>query len=104
MDIRRRQVLKTLGAPSCLAMPGRTQPARAASPAEALRGGDYCAAGTASRPLVLPTGDGRFARLAPEGDPLTMRASTIANAAGPWTQGFAVEYRGTRLANPTLVS
>ena len=103
MDIRRRQVLKTLGALSCLAMPGRTQPARAASPAEALRGGDYCAAGTASRPLVLPTGDGRFARLAPDGAPLTMRASRIANTAGPWTQGFAVEHRGTRFVNPTLV-
>ena len=103
MDIRRRQVLKTLGALTCLAMPGRTQPARAASPAEALRGGDYCTAGTASRPLVLPTGDGRFARLAPDGAPLTMRASTIANTAGPWTQGFAVEHRGTRFVNPTLV-
>lgn len=85
-------------------MPGRTQPARAASPAEALRGGDYCAAGTASRPLVLPAADGRFARLAPEGAPLTMRASTIiANAADPWTQGFAVEHRGSRFINPTLV-
>src|ERR1700676_3901342 len=103
MDIRRRQVLETLGALRCLAMPGRTQPARAASPAEALRGGDYCAAGTASRPLVLPTGDGRFARLAPDGAPLTMRASTIANTASPWTQGFAIEHRGTRFVNPTLV-
>ena len=32
-----------------------------------------------------------------------MRASTIANTAGPWTQGFAVEHRGTRFVNPTLV-
>src|ERR1700687_4499823 len=103
MDIRRRQVLKTLGALTCLATPGRTQPARAASPAEALVGGDYCAAGIPSRPLVLPTGDGRFARLAPDGAPLTMRASTIAGTAGPWTQGFAVEHRGTRFVNPTLV-
>jgi len=103
MNIRRRQVLKTLGALTCLAMPGRTQPARAASPAEALVGGDYCAAGIPSRPLVLPTGDGRFARLAPDGAPLTMRASTIAGTAGPWTQGFAVEHRGTRFVNPTLV-
>src|SRR6202521_2269059 len=103
MDIRRRQILKTLGALTCLATPGRTQPARAASPAEALVGSDYCAAGIPSRPLGLPTGDGRFARLAPDGAPLTMRASTIASTAGPWTQGFAVEHRGTRFVNPTLV-
>ena len=32
-----------------------------------------------------------------------MRASTITSTAGPWTQGFAVEHRGTRFVNPTLV-
>jgi suppressor of ftsI/bilirubin oxidase len=102
MNMRRRDVLKALGALSCLAMPGRTQTAHAASPAEALLAGDYCAAST-SRPLVMPTIDSRFARLAPDGAPLTMRASTIASAVGGWTQGFTIEHRGTRFVNPTLV-
>jgi suppressor of ftsI/bilirubin oxidase len=103
MNMRRRDLLKALGALSCLAVPGRTQPVRAASPAAARVAADYCAANTGSRPLFVPAGDGWFGRLAPDGAPLTMRASTIASSAGPWTQGFAVEHRGARFINPTLV-
>jgi FtsP/CotA-like multicopper oxidase with cupredoxin domain len=79
------------------------RPVQAISPAAARAGGDYCAANTASRPLFVPAGGDWFGRLAPDGAPLTMRASTITSTAGPWTQGFAVEHRGTRFVNPTLV-
>jgi len=103
MGMRRRDLLKALGALGCAAMPGRWLPALAASPAAARAADDYCAANTGSRPLFVPAGDGLFGRLAPDGAPLTVRASPIAGTAGPWTQGFAVEHRGARFVNPTLV-
>ena len=103
MGMRRRDLLKALGALGCAAMPGRWLPALAASPAAARAADDYCAANTGSRPLFVPAGDGLFGRLAPDGAPLTVRASPIAGTAGPWTQGFAVEHRGARFVNPTFV-
>jgi blue copper oxidase len=103
MSMRRRELLKALGALGCAALPGRTLSVRAASPAAARAAADYCAANAGSRPLFVPAGDGWFGRLTPDGTPLTMRALTIASTAGPWTQGFTVEHRGARFVNPTLV-
>lgn len=103
MSMRRRDLLKALGALGCAALPGRTLPVRAASPAAAGVVGDYCVANAASGALFLPASAGWFGRLAPDGAPLTMRALTIAGAAGTWTQGFTVEHRGRRFVNPTLI-
>jgi len=103
MSMRRRNLLKALGVLGCASMPGRWLPALAASPAADRAADDYCAANTGSRPLFVPAGDGWFGRLAPDGAPLTLRASPIAGAAGPWKQGFAVEHRGARFVNPTLM-
>src|ERR1700676_2478189 len=102
MSMRRRDVLRALGAVGGAAIPG-CMPAVRAALAAGGAAGDYCAANTGSRPLFVPAGDGQFGRLAPDGDPLTMRASAIAGSAGPLTQGYAVEHRGTRFVNPTLV-
>src|ERR1022692_1345632 len=102
-NMRRRDLLKALCALGCAAIPGRTLPVRAASPGETPAGGDYCSSIAGSRPLFVPSGDGWFGRLAPDGAALTMRASAIPGAAGPWTQGYAVEHRGARFVNPTLV-
>jgi blue copper oxidase len=102
-SMRRRDLLKALGALSCAAIPGRTLPVRAAAPGETRAAGDYCSSIAGSRPLLVPSGDGWFGRLAPDGAALTMRASAIPGAAGPWTQGYAVEHRGARFVNPTLV-
>jgi suppressor of ftsI/bilirubin oxidase len=101
--MRRRDLLKALGAMGCLAVPCPAARVHAAAPAAALVAGDYCSSRTGSRPLFVPTADGRFGRLAPEGAPLTMRASALAGAADPWTQGFMIEHRGARFINPTLV-
>jgi len=98
--MQRRDLLKALGALGCAALPGRTLPVRAASPAVA---GDYCSANAASGPLFVPASAGWFGRLAPDGAPLTMRALTVLGPAGTWTQGFTVEHRGRRFVNPTLL-
>src|SRR5438105_10411403 len=102
MNMRRRNLLKALGVLGCASIPGRWLPALAASPAADRAADDYCAANTGSRPLFVPAGDGWFGRLAPDGAPLTLRASPIAGTAGPWTQGFAVEQRGARVVTPAL--
>jgi blue copper oxidase len=101
--MRRRDLLKALGALGCASIPCRTLPVRAASPIVSPAGGDYCSANAASRSLFVPGRDGWFGRLAPDGAPLTMRATSIAGAAGPWTQGYAVEHLGARFVNPTLL-
>ena len=101
--MRRRDLLKALGALGCAAIPARTMPVRAAAPSVDAASGDYCSAKAGSRPLFVPSGDGWFGRLAPDGAKLTMRAGTVSDAAGPWTQGYAVEHRGKRFVDPTLV-
>jgi blue copper oxidase len=103
MSMRRRDLLKALGALGCAAMPGRIMPARAASPMAVPATGDYCTAIARSGPLFVPAADGWFGRLAPNGAALTMRAAAIADAYRPWTQGFIVEHRGARFVDPTLV-
>ncbi len=101
--MRRRDLLKALGALGCAAIPARTLPVRAAAPNVDAAGGDYCSASAGSRPLFVPSGEGWFGRLAPDGARLTIRAGTVPAAAGPWTLGYAVEHRGKRFVDPTLV-
>jgi suppressor of ftsI/bilirubin oxidase len=100
--MRRRDVLKALGALGCAAIPARSLPVRAA-PAIDSPPGDYCSASAGSRPLFVPSGDGWFGRLAPDGAKLTMRAALVAAGAGPWTQGYVVEHGGKRFVDPTLI-
>jgi blue copper oxidase len=101
--MQRRDLLKALGALGCAAIPASTLPVRAA-PAEGSQASvDYCSASAIARPLMIPSGDGWFGRLAPDGAKLTMRAATVAASSGPWTQGYVVEHRGKRFVNPTLI-
>jgi blue copper oxidase len=99
MIMHRRNVVKALGALACAAMPARIVSALAASPVT----GDYCSANAASGPLFVPARAGWFGRLAPDGAPVTMRASIIGALGGAWSQGFIVEHRGRRFVNPTLL-
>jgi FtsP/CotA-like multicopper oxidase with cupredoxin domain len=103
MSKRRRDLLKALGALGCLVLPARAPRVHAASSALSPANADYCSANPQSRPLPVPARDGWFARLAPDGAALTMRASNVPRGAGPWIQGFSVAHRGSRLINPTLV-
>lgn len=102
MSAQRRTFLKAIGALACATLPGRRSVAAqpATSPVAAQ---DYCTADGKSDPLFVPGRQGLFGRLAPAGEPLTLRASAVDGTGGPWPQGFIVEHRGVRFVNPTLV-
>ncbi|MEP6996736.1 MAG: multicopper oxidase domain-containing protein [Betaproteobacteria bacterium] len=99
---RRRDFLKAAGALACAALPGRAFPDYGAVAGRA-RLPDFCAADGASPALFVPGRQGLFGRLAPDGARLTMRAGAIEGTGGPWQKGIAVEHRGVRFVNPTLV-
>jgi suppressor of ftsI/bilirubin oxidase len=106
MTARRREFLKTMGALACGALSAR--PFAAAQTAESPGTApnlaqDLCAADGTSPPLFVPGRHGLFGRLAPAGEPLTLRAAAIDGTGGPWPQGFSVEHRGARFVNPTLL-
>src|ERR1700687_5745200 len=79
INMRRRDVLKALGALTWAATPGSMRPAHAKSLAAAPAGGGLCAANAGSRPRFVPAGDGWLGRLAPgDGEVISLRAAPVA--------------------------
>jgi len=108
MSMRRRDVLKALGALTWAAMPGSVRPARAKSLSAGRAAGDYCAANAASRPLFVPAGDGWLGRLAPgDGEIVSLRAAPVAasreRGRASLALAYLATYKGREYRNPTLV-
>jgi blue copper oxidase len=108
MSMRRRDVLKALGALTWAAMPGSMRSAHAKSLAAARAGRDYCAANAGSRPLFMPAGNGWLGRLAPgDGEIVSLRAAPVAasrqRGRAALTLADLATYKGREYRNPTLV-
>jgi len=106
----RRRLLRALGGIGigAFALPGRPEPADhpAATGSRAGNGApsppdDWCGPRVGS-PLLVPGEAGLFARLAPNGAPLTLTAKGSTGIEARWPMAFAADHRGRRFWNPTF--
>jgi blue copper oxidase len=113
---RRRRLLRVLGGiglgafalPALPERPGRPElpdhpVAKGTSPAKGDPGAgdDWCGPRIGS-PLLVPGEAGLFARLAPDGSPLTLTANGSTGIDARWPTAFVADHRGQRYWNPTL--
>jgi suppressor of ftsI/bilirubin oxidase len=98
LPTRRRNVLKALSALGICAAAAALSDDRISTRSAAHM---TFAAPASAQPLFIPGASGLFGRLAPDGAPLRMRASTV--AARPGALAYLVEHRGSRFVNPTLI-